>query len=165
MRKNYILITILFLSSLVYSQNSAYEKFSGASNLPFPYTDKIDMQINHDKFEITEADWILYKFNNLETYDSDFQYYVYGAITINGNKLLLIERNYREEKNHWAVYISDDRKIFSHLNIAYDNSEGFLYIESDISENMIKVKENNDFDEKGYSETVYIVTKTGFEKK
>ncbi|KAF5434525.1 hypothetical protein C5S36_04895, partial [Candidatus Methanophagaceae archaeon] len=56
-------------------------------------------------------------------------------------------------------------KIISHLNIAYTNSEGFLYIESEIDKEKIIVKENNDFNDNGYSETVYTLTETGFKKE
>ncbi len=165
MKKTLSLIIICLLTTATFSQSSAYEKFSSAKTMSMPFVDKTDMQIDKTKIELTEADWILYQFNKLEIYDSDFQYNVYGKITVNELNLLLIERRYREETNHWAVFISNDSKIISHLNIAYTNSEGFLYIESEIDKDKIIVKENNDFNDNGYSETVYTLTETGFKKE
>ena len=164
MKRIFNLIIICSISTVTFSQSSVYEKYASADTLTTPYVDKIDMQINN-MIQLPEEDWRLCQFDNLETFDSDFIYNVYGIIIINDIKILLIERKYREESNHWAVYINEDNKIFSHLNIAYKNSEGFLYIESEIDKDKIKIKETNDFDDKGYSETMYTVTKSGFVKK
>jgi len=164
--KNFLFLFILTLFSItLYSQNEVYEKFADAKLLNTPYTDNIQFT-GGNQLEITEADWLNFGFSALEDFDSDFTYNVYGTIMINDKKVLLINRNYREENNHWAVYISDDKRIISNVNIAYENSEGVLFIESEMSNDKIIVKETTHFDVTP-SETTkeYFLTDTGFKEK
>jgi len=165
MKKTFNLILICLLSTTLFSQSSVYEKFDSVKTLSTPFADKTDIQNKNNRIKITEADWLSYRFNNIEDYDSDFQYSVYGITVVNGVKLLLIERLYREETNHWVVYISENKKIFSHLNIAYDNYEDFLYIESEINSDYLMIKETSKYNTPNYSETLYTVDESGFYKK
>ena len=165
MKKLIFLIIICQISIVVFSQTSIYEKFGYVETVLTPYVDKIDMQVSQNKIQISEADWIAYRLNKLEEYDTEFKYNVYGIVIINELKFLLIERKYREESNRWAIYISEDGKILSYLNIAYENSEGFLYIESEIDKSTIKIKETNQYADPVYSETLYSIDNSGFNKK
>lgn len=164
--KNYIIpLFWLLVSVSLFSQNDCYSKFADAEILSLPYTDNTEFT-TENTLRITEADWLNFGFDVLEEYDSDFQYSVYGTVEISGYKILMINRTYREERNHWAVYISNDGRILSHVNIAYKNSEGSLYIESELSPEKIIVKETNYYSETPTeSEKHFYLTETGFEEK
>ncbi len=164
MKKTYLFLILSFVSEILFSQTGFLEAINKVQKINLPFTDKTDVFFKNT-IEVNEADWRLYEFQKLEMYDSDFEYYIYGSVIVNNQKLLLIGRKYREEINHWVVLLGNKDKVVSFLNIAYSNSDKILAIESLLNNEFILVKENNGYNNNSYSETKYTVDETGFIKK
>ena len=101
MKKLFFLIIICLLSTGIYSQTSAIERFSTVKDIPTPYVDKTDIKINQNSIQLTESDWLLYQFNKLEEFDADFQYNVYGTIVVDTSDIDITDPIYDD---FWIAY-------------------------------------------------------------
>ena len=136
MKKNKIMLfTLLVLIQFIgYSQ----KPFSKVKNLSLPFNAKISDVIpsNKNGFQLDKSSWVKYGFDVLQEYyeHESSDYKIFGQFVSKENKLLLIERKYSEENNHWLCILDKNNQIIDWLEIAYDNSEGFAAIKATTKE-------------------------------
>ncbi|WP_299683246.1 hypothetical protein [uncultured Tenacibaculum sp.] len=85
--------------------------------------------------------WRKHGLFNIESYNTDFSYY----ISHKSDSLKIIERIYDTENNTWLCLVNKNGFYLDHMQVAYDNAEGFLTVESKMIDKTIIVKTWNDF--------------------
>jgi len=159
------LVLFLFTLSSICAQDGLEKNFDQIKSITLPYTDSISYTIPPGSFILNQEQWHSYGFEELETFNSDFEYAIRGKLSMIGERLVLISRTYSEESIHWLCIVDDSFKVRSSLQSAYDNSEGFLAIKSVINENEIQISEWNMYNEPNEKLTVYKFENTEFKEQ
>lgn len=157
-----IFLGLIFLQTTSFAQVDLNDLLHENSLINLPFTDSIGKDYKTYKIKIDKSKWEGAGFDKLEAYNSAFNYYTIGLVKTGKIKLLLIERQYTEESVHWICMINEEGAILDWLQTAYDNSEGFLNIHSQIDKDTITVKTWNDFAEIKSSNQKYSITTAGF---
>lgn len=160
--KNLITYFILIFGvSLSFSQTDLNTLLNKKSLINLPIVDSIGFKSNFDKIGINRANWEKFGFDTIEKpKDSEFNYSIIGQIKFRDFKIVILEREFVDENIHWICLINNN-KIIDFIQSAYDNSEGFLSVKSEIYKDKIKVKEWNYFDKKKFNEKIYSITENG----
>ncbi|WP_299628292.1 hypothetical protein [uncultured Tenacibaculum sp.] len=85
--------------------------------------------------------WRKHGLFNIESYNTDFNYY----ISHKSDSLKIIERIYDTENSTWLCLVNKNGFYLDHMQVAYDNAEGFLTVESEMIDKTVIVKTWNDF--------------------
>ena len=120
------------------------------------YKTKKNQQTQRKK--LTEELWRTLGFFNIEKYNADFDYY----ITDTTDSLKIIERVYDSENYIWLCLVNKKNYYEDHVEVAYDNAEGFLTVTSVMKNNTVIVKTWNDFSEIKQSIDTIKITKNSF---
>jgi len=127
--------------------------------------DSIGIKLDNNKISLNENKWNNLRYDKIEEFNKDFDCSILGEFKIKGEKIILIERSYIEESIHWVIITNSDNKIVDFIKSAYENSEGFSTIKSEIFFEKIIIKEWNIYSENKYKEDIYLMTEKGFVKK
>ncbi|MEM9650303.1 MAG: hypothetical protein AAF969_17635 [Bacteroidota bacterium] len=132
MKKLNPLVFMYFLCSLGYAQT--WESLSLESVLlkQQSFIDSIPAT-RPSTIPLSGVEWSKLGFEEIEPFDSAFQYSIYGCLLKDDLRLVLVERTFAEENIHWACLMTENLKLLDHILIAYDNMEGFLRITSKVS--------------------------------
>jgi len=90
-----------------------------------------------------------YSIRKLDSLESDgFNYFIYDTL-YSGKKTtaLLISRKWPEENIVWLVIYDAAMNLMDQKQVYYDNSEGYLAIETSISNNKVKITTDNIYEE------------------
>ena len=126
--------------------------------------DSIGVKLKNNKTILNKAEWNNLGYEKIEKFNQDFNYSIIGKIKYKNGEITLIERDYIEESIHWVILTNMDNTI-NFIQSAYENSEGFSTIKSEIFFDKIIIKEWNIYSENEYKEEIYYLTKKRFVKK
>lgn len=90
-----------------------------------------------------------YSIRKLDSLESDgFKYFIYDTL-YSGKEttVLLISRKWPEENIVWLVIYDAAMNLMDQKQVYYDNSEGYLAIETSISNNQVKITTDNIYEE------------------
>lgn len=151
--------TITVKDTLIKKSNIDTKTISKKNVINLPFIDSIGLIVEKRKLNLN--DWKKYRLDKIEKYNTSFNYFI-SDINFKNRKAVLVTRTYIEENIHWLV-LMDNNKMQSYIQTAYDNSEGFLSIQSKITSENILIKEWNDFLEQSYTEKQYTIKNNKFE--
>ena len=87
--------------------------------------------------------------------ENAFIYHLVDTLFSNNNiKVFLIGREYESENIVWIAVYNGQGKLLDHKQVYYDNAEGFLLIESSITNNQLSITTQNDFEGEGTKKTL-----------
>lgn len=155
-----ILIFVFYLA-VCNAQTDFDNLLADVKTIELPFVDSIRIGLNSDLKDIEINVWADLGLDSLEEYNKNFEYSILGYWDYKDTRLLLIERAYIEENIHWLCLINEN-KLTDWLMTAYDNSEGFLNIYSQIDTNMLKINTWNDFAENKQTIKDYQILLKGF---
>ncbi len=141
-------ITLIVSTLLLYIGFTSCSQNISADNLPvelmmeIPFTDSTGYT-NADAITLAEDEWEQFQLNTIEPYDHQFIYQVHGYRAINKCTLILISRNHSDEMIHWIAIYNKNRELIDVIRSAYDNSEGSVFIRSEVSAEQITTSEWN----------------------
>lgn len=154
-----ILLIFNFGNLIAYSQIDFNNLQNEEILINIPIKDSIGIDFKTNKLNIDETSWKKLGLDKLEIYNSNFSFAFTGLVIINDIKLFFIERAYNEENIHWILVVNNENQIIDFLMTAYENSEGFLSIRSEIESDKIIIKEFNEYAEINPNETIYLIGK------
>jgi hypothetical protein len=162
----FIFITFIYLviSSFCLAQNDIFSILKEVPKITIAYTDSISNSPKDLSFKLSSENWESIGFNKIEDFNSIFNYSIYGYLLKDSLVVLFLERWYVDESLHWACLYKEN-KLIDWLEISYDNSEGFIYIVSEIKQYEIIKKTWNIYTNPIEKSLIYQIKSNGFIKK
>ncbi|WP_442266093.1 hypothetical protein ACSIGC_17715 [Tenacibaculum sp. ZS6-P6] len=129
----YVLLLIFFLQSC---------KEQDQKSFIFNISEKsIENYTPLNRSKLSKDLWRKHGLFNIESFNSNFNYY----ISHKSDSLKIIERIYDTENSTWLCLVNKNGFYLDHMQVAYDNAEGFLTVESEMIDKNVIVKTWNDF--------------------
>ncbi|MPQ48261.1 hypothetical protein GCQ56_14755 [Marinifilum sp. N1E240] len=144
MKKTVIYLIIIFSWLSAYSQSDLDKSLDNVKSIELPIIDSIGHILNSQSIVIDSTSWNNLELDTLEKFNEQFNYSIRGYWKIQNSKILLIKRASTEENIHWVVLFYENT-LSDWLMTAYDNSEGFLSINSHINWDRVIIHSWNEF--------------------
>lgn len=142
-------ITYLFLSfSLMgYSQNHT---------VALGIYDSVLIHTKREGIIMDSITWTNMGLDSIELFNHTFAYTLF-QVERDKYSYAIVKRESSDEEIHWSCTINSNNKLIDWITSGYDNSEGFLIINSSLTNNELEVIEQNIYSKPETSKKIYVI--------
>ena len=158
MRFFVLILIVLLVGGRVYGQK--YPEQWNIPELELPYNDVIKKKFA-SHYELKSNQYHELGFDSIQPYNPEYSYRILAKIS--NSNIYLLEKYDIDEIIHWLVILDENFKVKAWIVSAYDNSEGFLIVQSIFDRGLIIILESNSFHSSRKKSVAYEIKNDNFE--